>query len=71
MSYEDAARRETDAFKALQRAAVQRSHLDANAAIFSSHPEAYEAAVEELLTAVQAYQAASSDLLKARAARPR
>jgi len=67
MSYEEASRRETSAFEELHRAATDRSHLDAKSAIFSEHREPYEASVERLLAAVQAYEAASLDLMKARA----
>ena len=52
MSYEEASRRE----------------LDATVAIYSDHRESYEAAVEHLLAAVQAYEAASQDLIAARTA---
>ena len=46
-------------------AVTGRGHVDATAAIYSEHQAPYEASVERLLAAVQAYQAASSDLLKA------
>jgi hypothetical protein len=69
MSYEEASRRELDAFESLQKAVAQRSQLDATVAIYSDHRERYDAAVEHLLAAVQAYEAASQDLIAARAAR--
>jgi hypothetical protein len=69
MSYEDASRREISAFDELQKAVVARSHFDATAAIYSDHKEPYEASVERLLAAVQAYEAASEDLMAARAPR--
>jgi hypothetical protein len=68
MSYEEASRRESSAFEELQRAVNERGHLDAKAAIFTQHREAYDGAVDRLLAAVQAYEAASTDLLKARTA---
>jgi hypothetical protein len=46
----------------------ERSRLDATAAIYSQHREAYDVSVDRLLAAVQAYEAASLDLLKARTA---
>jgi hypothetical protein len=48
---------------------VARSHFDATAAIYSDHREPYEGSVERLLAAVQAYEAASEDLMAARASR--
>jgi hypothetical protein len=71
MSYEEASGRENSAFKELQRAVAERGRFDPKAAIFSDHQEGYDTAVERLLAAVQAYEAASSDLLKARAAQSR
>jgi hypothetical protein len=67
MSYEEASRREMTAFEALREAIDARGHLMAAATIYSEHQGAYESAVERLLGAVQAYELASSDLLKARA----
>jgi hypothetical protein len=67
MYYEEASNREVEAFTELERAVTARGHLDATTAVFSEHRERYEALVERLLAAVQAYEAASSDLLKARA----
>jgi hypothetical protein len=67
MTYEDASQREIGAFDELQKAVLARGRIDAKAAIFTDHREPYETAVERLLAAVQAYEAASSDLLKARA----
>jgi hypothetical protein len=66
MSYEEASRREINAFEELQRAVTERSHLDATAAIYSDHRAAYDVSVDRLLAAVQAYEAASLDVLKAR-----
>lgn len=66
MSYEEAGSRESSAFEELLKAVTDRSHFAARAAIYSEHRERYEASVERLLAAVQAYEAASSDLLKAR-----
>jgi hypothetical protein len=68
MSYEEASRREISAFQGLQQAVSERSRLDATAAIYSQHREAYDVSVDRLLAAVQAYEAASLDLLKARTA---
>jgi hypothetical protein len=65
MSYEDASRREIGAFEELRRVVTERGYVDATAAIYSEHRTPYEVSVERLLAAVQAYQAASSDLLKA------
>ena len=67
MSYEEASARESNAFEELQRAATARSRFDARAAVYSDHREPYEAAVERLLAAVQAHEAASRDLMKLRA----
>ena len=68
MSYEEASRREISAFEGLQMAVTMRSRVDATAAIYSEHRQAYDVSVDRLLAAVQAYEAASLDLLKARTA---
>ena len=68
MSYEEASRREISAFEGLQLAVAARSRVDATAAIYSEHRQAYDVSVDRLLAAVQAYEAASLDLLKARTA---
>ncbi len=65
MSYEEVSNRENNAFEDLRRAVTERGHMDARMAIYSEHREAYEASVQRLLAAVQAYEIASSDLLKA------
>ena len=62
MSYEEASRREMDAFEELRKAVTARGHLDPTAAIYSDHSDRYEASVKRLLTAVQAYEAAASYL---------
>ena len=69
MSYEDASRREIGAFEALNKAVTDRGRLDATAAIYTDHKDPYEAAVQRLLAAVQAYEAAASDLMEARSPR--
>ena len=69
MSYEDASRREIGAFEELSKAVAARGRLDATAAVYTDHKEPYEAAVERLLAAVQAYDAASTDLMEARSPR--
>jgi hypothetical protein len=66
MSYEEASRRESEAFEALKQAVLERAHVNAKAAVYTDHPAPYEEHVQRLLAAVQAYEAASSDLLKAR-----
>jgi hypothetical protein len=68
MSYEEASRREIQAFETLKEAVAERAHVDAKAAVYSDHAVPYEERVQRLLAAVQAYEAASSDLLKARTA---
>jgi hypothetical protein len=71
MSYEEASRREVEAFAELQRAVEQRGRVDAKAAIYSEHLQAYDNAVDRLVAAAQAYEAASTDLMKARSASSR
>lgn len=66
MSYEEASRREIQAFEALKAAVAERARVDAKAAVYTDHAAPYEDRVQSLLAAVQAYEAASSDLLKAR-----
>ena len=68
MSYEEASRREIEAFEALKDAVAERARVNAKAAVYTDHAGPYEDRVQRLLAAVQAYEAASSDLLRARTA---
>ena len=66
MSFEEASRREISTFEALQEAMTTRGNIDANMAIFTDHTAPYAASVEHLLAAVQAYDAAATDLIASR-----